>query len=145
MTETQCAEALATLLRAYATAPLKDCEVHVQSQIGYEDADGSVTVLLASGREVAEAIGDQFKDEVSFRIVGVIPFADTEANRQSIETLCAQIRYILRDNRTLSAGGELAQRNQDITWEYGFASVGDQTQRQCTVNVVYRIPQTATP
>ena len=142
MTETQLAEAVATLLRAVSTAPLSTLEVHVQDQVGYEDPDGSVTVFIIGGNEEPEAIGEQFADEVNLRIVGMIPWADTLANRQGIETLCKQIRTILRgDNRRLSAGGELATRNTNVAWEYGFTAEGADAKRTCSVTVTYRIRQ----
>ena len=142
MTETELVEALAVLLRAETTDPLKSCEVHIESQVGYEAPGGSVTVLNPGGDEVAEAIGEQFADEVRLRLVGLLDWKDTQANRRDIKTLCKQLRTILRgDNRRLTAGGEITTRNSGISWEYGYASVGNAAKRTCQVDVVYRIRQ----
>lgn len=142
MTETELAEGLAALLRAVDTPPLSTLEVHVQSQVGYEDEDGSVTVYIVGGREVPEAIGQQFADEVHLRMIGLIPWADTEANRRLSETLCKQLRTILRgDNRWLAAGGQVSTRNSDIAWDYGYAATNDLAKRTCQVDVTYRIQQ----
>lgn len=142
MTETALAEALANLLRAVDTAPLNGLEIHVQSQVGYEDEDGSVTVYIVGGKEVPEGIGQQFADEVHLRLVGLLPWADTQANRRDSETLCKQLRTILRgDNRWLAAGGEVATKNSDVSWSYGYAATNDLAKRTCQVDVTYTVQQ----
>ena len=83
-------------------------------------------------------------DEVTLRIYAQFPFADTVVNRQKLETLCAQIRYELRTNRSLTTSSGTATRNQQIRWNYGFASDGADARRQCEVFVTYRIPQGST-
>jgi len=144
MTETDLIEGVAALLRAYSNEPLASMEVHTQPQIGYEDADGFVEVSFSAGSEVFEAIGNQAADEVTLRIYAQFPFADTVVNRQKLETLCAQIRYELRTNRGLTTSSGTATRNQQIRWNYGFASDGADARRQCEVFVTYRIPQGST-
>jgi hypothetical protein len=143
MTETDLIEGLATLFRANVNEPLASCEVHTWPQIDYEGAAGYVELSFVSGREVFEAIGNQAADEVSLRIYAELKFADTEANRQSIETLCAQIRFILRTaaNRRMSTDSGLATLNRDIRWEYGFNADGQVIKRYCTIWVTYRLPQ----
>ena len=148
MTDTQLCEAIVTGLKAYATAPLANMEVHCWSQMGYEDADGYVVVAPVEGNEVSQGIGSHtiagyhLVDDLRVGIRAVISFADTAANRQDIERVCSQIRYWLRSNRQVTAGSETAQRGFDVSWNYGtigeVSSAGEH--RYCEVQVTYRKP-----
>ena len=151
MTDTALCEAIATGLRGYSTSPLSTLEVHCWSQHGYEDPNGYVLVAPMSGEEVSQGIGSHtaagyvLTDDLRVGIRAVILFADTAANRQSIETLCTQIRYWLRSNRALTAGGQTTQRATNVTWTYGtMGEVGSPGhKRYCEVNVTYRKPTEA--
>jgi hypothetical protein len=146
VSDTELIEAVATALRSYATSPLADCEVHCWDQIGYEDADGSVVVAFGSCTQTPEAIGEQLDDAIALDITGYIGHADTETNRRNCESLCKQIANVLRLNRQISAGGEIARTNaqEPITWEYGFVGEGANAMRYCNVRVTYhKTPDTA--
>ncbi len=148
MTDTELCEAIATGLRAYSTAPLSDVEVHCWSQLGYENPTGYVLVGPDTGEEVSQGIGPHtaagyvLADDLRVGIRAVLVFADTAANRQKVESLCTQIRYWLRSNRQLAAGGQTAQHAGKVTWTYGFeGEVGKPGhKRVCEVNVTYRKP-----
>jgi hypothetical protein len=151
MTDTQLCEAIASGLRAYTTSPLSGLEVHVWSQLGYEDPNGYVLVAPISGEEVSQGIGSHtaagyvLTDDLRVGIRAVITFADTEANRQSVETLCTQIRYWLRSNRQLTAGSQKTQRATNVTYTYGTMGEAGSPghKRYCEVNVTYRKPTEA--
>jgi hypothetical protein len=153
VTDTELCEAIATGLRAYATAPLADMEVHCWSQLGYEGESGYVVVAPVEGAEVSQGIGSHtaagynLVDDLRVGIRAVIVFAETAANRQSIETVCQQIRYWLRANRQVTAGAQTTQRNTDVSWTYGTLGedASDDSKRTCEVQVTYRKPVEATP
>lgn len=139
MTDDELTEALAAKLRAYATAPLADAEVHEWDQVGYEGTSGAVVVRPGMGSQQHIAIGEQLMDTLPLEIVGYIEHADTQANRRFVATMREQILKVLRSNRTLTAGGENARTNAavPITWEYGVAAEGEKIYRYCTVAVTY--------
>ena len=140
MTTTQLVEALAVKLRASTDSPLADLEVHVMPQLALEDPDGSVVVDIAEVSQIGIAIGEQLEDTASLIIEGRIPFADTEANRQSLENLAEAIVKVLRENRRISAGDGIARTNADgpITWVPGFDADRDDLMRTCNVTLKYR-------
>lgn len=149
MTDTELVEALATVLRAYATAPLADMEVHVNDQYAYEDTDGAVVIALLGGEQRHIAIGDavaSMMDTVRLSVTAYKPYANTSAARTAIDTVGRQILDVLRQNRAISAGGEYATTNArvPITWEYGY--MGDQgaQYRTVTVTVAYEKSPEAT-
>lgn len=139
MTDSELVEALAAALRAYATAPLSDCEVHEWAQLGMEDADGSVVVNVEEGEQEAIAIGEQLQDALTISITGTLAHADTQASRRNIVTLREQIVSVLRQNRTLTAGGENARTNGrlPIRWTYPNDAEGERWKRHCVVMVTY--------
>ena len=142
MNDYELIEAVAAGLRAYATAPLSACEVHEWDQPGYENTTGLVVVRIAEGAQEHIAIGDtseSLQDDIALEIVGMMPEADTQANRRSMVTLREQLVDWLRDNRTLSAGGELTTTNaqEPIRWSYGTTGEGDKVRRICVVRTVY--------
>jgi len=151
MTDTQLCEAIATGLRAYSTSPLSAMEVHCWSQLGYEDPNGYVIVAPINGEEITQAIGNHTQagytlcDDLRVGIRAVITFADTAANRQSIETVCSQLRYWLRSNRQVTVSGETTQRATNVTWTYGTMGEAGSPghKRYCEVNVTYRKPTEA--
>ena len=143
MRDDELVEALAAKLRAYATAPLADLEVHEWPQVGYEDADGSVTVAVEDGSQEHIALGDtaqSLEDAITLSVTGIVPHADTQAVRRDLVLLREQILDVLRQNRTLTAGGEDATTNarEKITWTYGLAAEGEKMLRACMVSVTYR-------
>ncbi len=151
MTDTALCEAIATGLRAYSTSPLSTMEVHCWSQLGYEDPNGYVVVAPVGFEEVSQGIGNHTQagytlaDDLRVGIRAVIVFADTEANRQKVETLCTQIRYWLRSNRQVTAGGQTTQRATNVTGTYGTMGEAGSPghKRYCEVNVTYRKPTEA--
>lgn len=151
MTDTELCEAIASGLRGYATAPLANLEVHCWSQLGYEDPNGYVIVAPMSGQELSQGIGSHTQagftlvDNLRVGIRAVITFADTAANRQSIETLCTQLRYWLRSNRQLTSGAQTTQRGTDVSWTYGTMGEAGSPghKRYCEVQVTYRKPTEA--
>lgn len=150
MTTTELIEALATALRAYATAPLSDCEVHAFTQLGYEDTDGAVTIEVDSITQEHIAIGDDpqcISERAEMTILGIVPWADTAANYQKIDNLQRQIVHVLRLNRQVTgAGGDSATTNarQPITARFGYYGRERTTHRTCSVSVSYDYtPETA--
>jgi len=143
MTDTELLEGLATLLRGYTTAaPLSTASIFVWDQVAYKRGETRVTCWVNGGREQFMAIGGQADNWVDVNIRGEIPFADTQVNYQSIMSLCSQLRYGLRLNRALSAGGTTAYLNTDCTWQLGYSGEGQEIKRTCEVKISYRIPQT---
>jgi hypothetical protein len=134
-------EAVAVALRGATASVLADCEVHVDDQIGLEATAGSVVIVNPETAQSHIAIGEQLEDAVQLEIIGTLAFADTQASRQNIKTLCRGIVNILRDNRRISAGGELARTNaqEPLRWRCGFVGEGDDLKRQCRVYVTYHI------
>jgi hypothetical protein len=150
MKDTELGEALGAALAAYATDPLAACEVHLGDQPGFEKPQGSVVVGLNSGSQRHIAIGDDetaLEDAISFHLIAVIPWADTIANYRNILLLGEQIVTVLRQQRTLTAGGENARTNaqEPIEWDYGLTADGDKQFRFVTVDAVYRKTPDALP
>jgi len=143
MTDTQLLEGLATLLRDYATAdPLKSANIFVWDQVAYKRGETRVTCWVNGGHEQFVAIGGQADNWVDVTIRGEVPFADTAANHQNIMDLCSQIRYVLRLNRALAAGGATAYLNTDCKWQLGYSGEQQELKRTCEVKIAYRVPQT---
>ena len=143
MTDTELIEALAAKLRAYATAPLASLEVHEWEQAGLENTTGSVVVDIDQGSQSHIALGDDpesMEDAIALSITGIVPHADSQANRRNVVTLREQIVAVLRQNRALTAGGENATTNarEPIGWSYLLAAEGERSKRACVVTVTYR-------
>ena len=142
MTKAELRDAIAVQIAAYATAPLSDLEVKNRPQADYEDADGSVVISYEGGEERPIGIGDQFYDVHTFRIIARIPFTEAHAD---IENICKQLRYVLRDNRQISAGGDTARLISAMEWnDEMWDADNERLLNECFVVVTYQVKQEAT-
>lgn len=124
--------AFASYIRAYATAPLKDCEVHIEDQLAYEGTSGAVVIQHVRTTQTHICVGntaDTIRQTTRLHIEARVEWEDTQASFKDIHKLARQIMACQRLNENMSADGALTWTSSREDRTYTTTMVQDGTDK----------------
>jgi hypothetical protein len=145
MTTNELVEALSVIFRASTEEPLASAAVHSYQQERYDTSkDVLVTGWAIEGEVLDLAIGNQGRTIVTIKPRALL-FSSTEdtiAGQRAPGLMVEAIRKILvtAANRSITAGGDTAERNSNITWVHGYDEIDERQVQAVDFSVTYRIP-----
>ncbi|MCK9629354.1 MAG: hypothetical protein M0R37_12285, partial [Bacteroidales bacterium] len=130
MTENELTEALSVIFRASTEEPLASAVVHSYQQERYDTSkDVLVTGWIVEGEVLDLAIGGQGRTIITVKPRALLfsSTVDTIAGQRAPGLMAEAIRKILvtAANRSITAGGDTAERNSNITWVHGYDEIDE--------------------